>query len=77
MLKRKITFARVRMLLLMSVIGFAIFGQIGGVERTAQCANCQGAQCPAAQIPCGPHPDYPIVVSCFCQVPNWGLLRCT
>jgi predicted RecB family endonuclease len=44
MFYRKITFARVRMLVLTCVMLLAIFGQIG-VERTAKCFNCERAVC--------------------------------
>jgi hypothetical protein len=45
MIYRKITFARVRMLVLTCVILLGVFGQIG-VQRTAQCFSCELATCP-------------------------------
>ena len=41
----KITFARVRLLVLTCLMLLAVFGQIGA-ERTAECFNCERAVCP-------------------------------
>ena len=53
MFYRKITFARVRMLLLTCLILLGIFGQ-NGIERTAECFNCERAVCPQGPGPCTP-----------------------
>ena len=53
MFYRKITFARVRMLVLTSLMLLAVFGQIGG-ERKAECFNCELAVCPGGWGPCTP-----------------------
>ena len=45
MVYRKITFARVRMLVLACLILLGVFGQIGA-PRTAQCFSCELATCP-------------------------------
>ena len=53
MFYRKITFARVRMLVLTCLMLLAVFGQIG-VERKAECFNCELAVCPEGPGPCTP-----------------------
>ena len=55
MFSNKITFARVRMLVLTCLMLLAIFGQVGG-ERTAKCFNCERAVCPQGPGPCFPGP---------------------
>jgi hypothetical protein len=55
MFSSKITFARVRMLVLTCLMLLAIFGQVGG-ERTAKCFNCERAVCPQGPGPCFPGP---------------------
>jgi len=55
MFLRKITFARVRMLALMCLMLLAVFGQIG-IERKAECFNCERAVCPQGPGPCTPGP---------------------
>jgi len=47
----KITFARVRMLVLTCLVLLAVFGQIGA-ERTARCFSCERAVCPQSPGPC-------------------------
>lgn len=49
MFYRKITFARLRMLVLTCLILLGVFGQIGA-ERTAQCFNCEFADCPSGPV---------------------------
>jgi len=51
MFYRKITFARVRILVLTCLMLLAVFGQIG-VERKAECFNCELAVCPEGPGPC-------------------------
>lgn len=53
MFYRKITFARVRILVLTCLMLLAVFGQIG-VERKAECFNCELAACPGGPGPCTP-----------------------
>lgn len=53
MFYKKITLARVRMLVLTCLMLLAVFGQIG-VERTAKCFNCERAVCPQGPGPCTP-----------------------
>ena len=53
MFHRRITFARVRMLVLTCLMLLAVFGQLG-VERKAECFNCELAVCPQGPGPCTP-----------------------
>jgi hypothetical protein len=53
MFYRKITFARVRMLVLTCLMLLAVFGQIG-VEGKAECFNRELAVCPEGPGPCTP-----------------------
>jgi len=59
----KITFARVRMLVLTCLILLTVFGQIG-VERTAECFNCEHAVCPQGPGPCSTGP-FDTICKCF------------
>ena len=61
----KIAFARVRMLVLTCLVLLAVFGQIG-VERTAECFNCERAVCPQGPGPCTPG-RFGFFCTCFRQ----------
>jgi hypothetical protein len=74
MVYRKITFARVRMLVLTCVMLLAIFGQIG-VERTAKCFNCERAVCP--QGPPGSCTPGQFPGHCVCYRYDGALVLCT
>ena len=54
MFSKKITFARVRMLVLACLVLLAVLGQTG--ERRAECFNCEFAVCPQGPGPCTPGP---------------------
>jgi hypothetical protein len=74
MFYRKVTFARVRMLVLTCLMLLALFGQMG-VERRAQCDNCADRVCPIPVFP--PQFPFPCVLE---QVdprfPNVQVCRC-
>jgi len=75
MFYRKITFARVRILVLTCVMLLALFGQIG-VERRAQCDNCADRVCPIAVFP--PQSPFPCVASeVDPRFPKLIVCRCT
>jgi hypothetical protein len=74
MFHRKITFARVRRLVLTCVILIGVFGQIG-VAPTAECFNCAGAVCPGGPGPCGPPPNG-VPQACTCIGGNGTLTKC-
>jgi len=63
MFYRRITFARVRMLVLTCLLLLAVFGQTG-VERTAECFNCEHAVCPQGPGPCFPG-TFGTICKCF------------
>lgn len=60
---RKITFARVRILVLTCLALLVVFGQTGA-ERTAECFNCERAVCPQGPGPCTPGP-FGTICRCF------------
>ena len=74
MFSSKITFARVRMLVLTCLMLLAIFGQVGG-ERTAKCFNCERAVCP--QGPPGSCFPGPFGTICRCYRYDGALAICT
>jgi hypothetical protein len=74
MFYRKTMFARVRMLALTCLILLGVFAQIG-VERTAECFNCEGAFCPGGPGPCGPTPGG-LPTSCTCILWNGSRAKC-
>ena len=74
MFHRKITFARVRMLVLTCLMLLAIFGQVGA-DRTAECFNCERAVCP--QGPPGSCFAGPFGSICRCYRYDGALAICT
>lgn len=73
MIYRKITFARVRMLVLTCLILLGVFGQLGG-QQTEACLVCESKTCPEGPGPCF---QGQLPWSCLCYRYNGALTKCT